>query len=94
MIRLSFWSGAFYLRFAGDQFFVFTRVSVQIGMFMPRSEVTKAAMKVISGEVTVAHTTDDIDAFSVTSFFEVGLELGFIDRANDMVYYSSNGDVA
>ncbi len=52
-------------------------------------------MKVISGgEVTVAHTTDDIDAFSVTSFFEVGLELGLMDRANDMVFYSSNGDPA
>lgn len=58
----------------------------------PRPEVTKAAMKVISGEVTVAHTTDDIDAFSVTSFYEVGLDLGLMDRANDMVYYSSNGD--
>lgn len=49
-------------------------------------------MKVISGEVTVAHTTDDFDAFSVTSFYEVGLDLGLMDRAKDMVYYSSNGD--
>jgi hypothetical protein len=55
------------------------------------SEVTKAAMKVISGEVTVAHTMEDIDAFSVTSFYEVGLELRLIDRENDMVYYTSNG---
>lgn len=55
------------------------------------SEVTKAAMEVISGEVTVAHTMEDIDAFSVTSFYEVGLELRLIDRENDMVYYTSNG---
>ena len=55
------------------------------------SEVTKAAMKVISGEVTVAHTMEDIDAFSVTSFYEVGLELRLIDRENDMVYCTSNG---
>lgn len=49
-------------------------------------EVTKAALKQISGEVTVAHATDDIMEFSVTSFYEVGLELGFID-ARDMVNY-------
>ncbi|KAL3807926.1 hypothetical protein ACHAXA_000365 [Cyclostephanos tholiformis] len=55
-------------------------------------EVTKAAMKVISGEVTVAHTMEDVDPFSVTSFYEVGLELGLLDSANDMVYYAQNGD--
>lgn len=55
------------------------------------SEVTKAAMKVIAGEVTVAHTMEGIDPFSVTSFYEVGLELRLIDRENDMVYYTSNG---
>ena len=52
------------------------------------AEVTKVALKRILGEVTVAHTTDDINEFSVTSFFEVGLELGLIDEKSDMVYYS------
>lgn len=52
-------------------------------------EVTKSAFKQISGEVTVAHATDEIMEFSVTSFYEVGLELGFID-AQDMVHYSTD----
>mmetsp|Transcript_17851 Transcript_17851/g.42959 ORF Transcript_17851/g.42959 Transcript_17851/m.42959 type:complete len:241 (+) Transcript_17851:59-781(+) len=55
-------------------------------------EVTKAAFKRISGEVTVAHATGDIAEFSVTSFYEVGLELGLIDEKNDMVHYSDNGE--
>ncbi len=61
-------------------------------LLLTASEVTKAAMKVISGEVTVAHTMEDVDPFSVTSFYEVGLELGLLDSANDMVYYAQNGD--
>ena len=52
-------------------------------------EVTKSAFKQISGEVTVAHATDEIMEFSVTSFYEVGLELGFID-SQDMVNYSTD----
>lgn len=55
-------------------------------------EVTKAAFKRISGEVTVAHTTGEIAEFSVTSFYEVGLELGLIHEKTDMVYYSDNGE--
>ena len=56
-------------------------------------EVTKTTFKKIAGEVTVAHTTDEINEFSVTSFFEVGLDLGLIDRKNDMVYYNYNTDI-
>ena len=52
-------------------------------------EVTKSAFKQISGEVTVAHATDEIMEFSVTSFYEVGLELGFID-SQDVVNYSTD----
>ena len=52
-------------------------------------EVTKSAMKELSGEVTVAHATDEIMEFSVTSFYEVGLELGFIEQ-KDMVNYTNN----
>ena len=51
-------------------------------------EVTKSSFKIISGEVTVAHSTDNINEFSVTSFYKVGLELGLIDDKVDMVYYT------
>ena len=51
-------------------------------------EVTKSALKQISGEVTVAHATDEIMEFSVTSFYEVGLDLGLID-VQDMVNFST-----
>ena len=44
-------------------------------------EVTKAACNVICGDLTVAHTSADISAFSVTSFYEVGLAMGLIDAA-------------
>lgn len=49
-------------------------------------EVSKSALKVIAGEVTIAHVTDNIEEFSVTSFYEVGLELGLIE-STDMVQY-------
>ena len=58
---------------------------------MSATEVTKAAFKKISGEVTVAHANGEIAEYSVTSFYEVGLELGLIDDAVDMVYYSDSG---
>ena len=44
-------------------------------------EVTKGACPVICGDLTVAHTSADISAFSVTSFYEVGLAMGLIDAA-------------
>ena len=44
-------------------------------------EVTKAACNVICGDLTVAHTSAEISAFSVTSFYEVGLAMGLIDDA-------------
>ena len=56
-------------------------------------EVTKSAFKSISGELTVAHSVDEINEFSVTSFYEIGLELGLIDDKNDMVYYTENTDI-
>jgi len=51
-------------------------------------EVTKVTMKKICGEVTVAHTTDSIhiQEYSVTSFYEVGMELNLIDK-EDMVAF-------
>ena len=41
-------------------------------------EVTKAACNMICGDLTVAHTSAKISPFAVTSFYEVGLELGLI----------------
>ena len=36
----------------------------------------------------MAHTTSDIDKFSITSMYVVGIDLvGLIDSENDMVYY-------
>lgn len=42
-------------------------------------EVTKTACHRICGEITVAHTSAEISAFSVTSFYQVGLSLGLIN---------------
>jgi hypothetical protein len=47
-------------------------------------EVTKIGCKQICGTVTVAHTSANLDDYSVSSFYRVGLELGLIDVA-DMV---------
>ena len=51
-------------------------------------EVTKAACSNQCGEITIAHTADDIAEFSVTRFFTVGVELGLIDPA-DMVPFGA-----
>ena len=42
-------------------------------------EVTKATCNVICGDLTIAHTSAEISAFSVTSFYAVGLAMGLID---------------
>ena len=47
-------------------------------------ETTKAACKQLCGGITIAHTSREINQFSVTSFYQVGLALGLIDAA-DMV---------
>ena len=51
-------------------------------------EVTKAACSYQCGEITIAHTTDNIAEFSVTSFYTVGLTLGLIDPI-DMVPFNA-----
>ena len=51
-------------------------------------EVTKAACSYWCGEITIAHTADDIAEFSVTHFYTVGLVLGLIDPA-DMVAFDA-----
>ena len=47
-------------------------------------EVTKAACSHLCSGITVVHTSADINEFSVTSFYTVGLELGLVCRG-DMV---------
>ncbi|MFM9817486.1 UNVERIFIED_CONTAM: shikimate kinase [Spiribacter pallidus] len=46
--------------------------------FARLQEVSKAACRQLAGSITVAHTSDDIHEFSVTSFYTVGLELGLV----------------
>jgi hypothetical protein len=49
-------------------------------------EVTKAAMKIVSGDLTLAHTVEEIAEFSVTSFYSVGIDLGLVHE-EDVVSY-------
>ena len=49
-------------------------------------EVTKAACRQICGDVTVAHTAQNISDFSVTSFYQAGLELGFVEEHHMVPY--------
>ena len=49
-------------------------------------EVTKAACHMICGDLTVAHTSSEISPFSVTSFYQVGLDLGLVG-ADQIVAY-------
>ena len=51
-------------------------------------EVTKAACNRICGEITVAHTSTEISPFSVTSFYQVGVDCGLIG-ADQIVAYES-----
>ena len=48
--------------------------------------ITKAACNRICGEITVAHTSTEISPFSVTSFYQVGLDLGLV-TADQIVAY-------
>ena len=49
-------------------------------------EVTKSAMRSICGSLTLAHTDSEIPGDSVTSFYDVGLDLGLYARG-DLVPY-------
>lgn len=55
-------------------------------------EVTKIACKQICQAVTVAHTSCEISPFSVTSFYNVGLELG-LTQVEDIVPYKARADL-
>mmetsp|Transcript_21950 Transcript_21950/g.36758 ORF Transcript_21950/g.36758 Transcript_21950/m.36758 type:complete len:211 (-) Transcript_21950:1532-2164(-) len=47
-------------------------------VFALLQEISKAACKQLCGEMTLAHTSHKIGTFSVSSFYVVGLELGWI----------------
>ena len=49
-------------------------------------EATKAACHIICGDLTVAHTSAEISPFSVTSFYQMGLDLGLVS-ADQIVAY-------
>lgn len=55
--------------------------------FAMLQEVTKIGLKHICGALTVAHTSNDISPFSVTSFYEVGMNTGRIE-GTDIVPFS------
>ena len=54
--------------------------------FARLQEVTKAACYKICGDLTVAHTAKTISEFSVTSFYEAGLDLGLVKREHMVAY--------
>eukprot|EP00536_Pseudo-nitzschia_multiseries_P006607 jgi/Psemu1/15714/gm1.15714_g len=54
-------------------------------------EVTKASLRRLCGDrLTIAHTSAEINPFSVTSFYRVGLDLGLYHEATDMVAYRNH----
>ena len=52
-------------------------------------EVTKAACRSLCDDVTIIQTSAEIPPFSVSSFFEVGLDLGFIGP-DDMIPFEAD----
>ncbi|VEU38875.1 unnamed protein product [Pseudo-nitzschia multistriata] len=51
-------------------------------------EVTKASLhRLCGGRLTIAHTSADINPYSVTSFYRVGLDLGLYHEDANMVAY-------
>ena len=49
-------------------------------------EITKVACNRFCGELTVAHTSSDLNEYSVSSFYRVGLDLGFIDESDIVLF--------
>ena len=52
-------------------------------------EVTKAGCRSLCGGITIIQTSAIIPPFSVSSFFEVGLDLGFI-HSDDMIAFEAD----
>ena len=57
--------------------------------FAKLQEVTKAACRSLCGDITIIQTSAEIPPFSVSSFFEVGLDLGFI-HPDDMIAFEAD----
>ena len=57
-------------------------------IFALLQEVTKVACKQICSSITIAHTSSEISDFSVSSFYQVGLDLGLIN-SKEMVPYKN-----
>ena len=49
-------------------------------------EVTKAACHIICDHLTVAHTSAEISPFSVTSFYQVGLDIDLVSADHIVAY--------
>ena len=47
-------------------------------IFALLQEISKAAFAVLCGEITLVHTSEEIAEFSVTGFYTVGVDLGFV----------------
>jgi len=56
--------------------------------FAMLQEVTKATCRSLCGEITIIHTSSVIPPFSISSFFEVGLDLGLI-HSDDMIAFEA-----
>ena len=57
--------------------------------FAMLQEVTKAACRTLCGEITIIQTSAVIPPFSVSSFFEVGLDLGLI-HPDEMIAFETD----
>lgn len=57
--------------------------------FAMLQEVTKASLQHICTNITIAHTSKDINPWSVTSFYKIGLDLGLY-RQSDIVGYNTS----
>lgn len=57
--------------------------------FVMLQEIAKAAFAEMCGDLTLVHTYRSVDEFSVTSFYQTGLDLGLIGETN-IIQYPSN----
>ena len=62
-------------------------------IFALLQEITKASCKQVCGGITISHTSSEISDFSVSSFYQVGLNLGLIDP-KEMVPYENIADTS
>lgn len=51
-------------------------------------EVTKSALKIVSGDLTLSHTVEDIADFSVTSFYCISVNLGLVSEDDILPFWN------